>query len=426
MPDTISSKKSRVNFQGRSQARRANKLCALSAAIAAAALITPSMSQAGGTINIGPDQSVSVGFGLRSSFTSAEDGAPDGKSRSEDFSLDSIRLYLGASLNKYVKATFNTEKTSDNKVQVIDGIAQFEFMPEFNVWFGRMLPPSDRSNLDGPYYLLAWGYPGVVSQYPSYAVGRDNGLLAWGNINKKVVYSVGAFEGHNNVGGGSSESGNLLYAGRVAINFLDPELAPAYYTGSTYFGSANILTLGLVFQHQSDGVGVAADKGDYNGYNADLLFETKDTGAGSLTLEGAAYKYDTDDTVDANVPISTATGASFYSLGGSDNSSGVGGIKQGKAYLLGAGYLLPTQVGWGKFQPYVRYQKFDQDKITVGGVTALYGGKFEQYDIGVNYVIAGPNAKISATYSEYKPNDDDPAADDKKTNQFVVGVQLQF
>jgi hypothetical protein len=388
--------------------------------------LLPALAQAGGTINIGPDQSISVGFGLRSSFTSAENGAPDGKSRSEDFSLDSIRLYVGAQLNKYIKATFNTEKKSDNSVQVIDGIAQFEPMPEFNVWFGRMLPPSDRSNLDGPYYLLAWGYPGLVSQYPSYAVGRDNGVLAWGNIDKKVVYSVGAFEGHNNIGGGSSDSGNLLYAGRLAINFLDAELAPAYYTGSTYFGAADIFTLGLVIQHQTDGVGVATDKGNYTGYNADLLFETKDNGAGSVTLEGAAYKYDTGDTVDANVPISTANGASFYSLGSTDNSSGVGGIKQGKAYLLGAAYLFPQQVGWGKFQPYARYQKFDQDKITVGPAVALYGGKFEQYDIGVNYVIAGPNAKISATYTEFKPNDDDPIADNKKTNQFVVGVQLQF
>ncbi|HEY3697852.1 MAG TPA: hypothetical protein VGK97_00870, partial [Spongiibacteraceae bacterium] len=58
---------------------------AISAAILGVGLL-PALAQAGGTINIGPDQSISVGFGLRSSFTSAENGAPDGKSRSEDFS----------------------------------------------------------------------------------------------------------------------------------------------------------------------------------------------------------------------------------------------------------------------------------------------------------------------------------------------------
>lgn len=41
----------------------------------------------------------SVGLGMRYSFTSAEDAAPNGKDRSSDFNLDSARLY-GASLNK--------------------------------------------------------------------------------------------------------------------------------------------------------------------------------------------------------------------------------------------------------------------------------------------------------------------------------------
>ncbi len=369
----------------------------LSAAVASAALLSP-LAQAGGTINIGPDQSVSVGFGLRTHFASIEDGAPDGDSSSMDFELESVRLYMGASLNKYIKATFNTEKKADNSVQVIDAIAQFEPMPEFNIWFGRMLPPSDRSNLDGPYYLLAWDYP-LVSQYPSYAVGRDDGVTVWGNLSKKVVYSVGAFEGHNGVAGASNEEDNLLYAGRVAINLWEPELAPAYYTGSTYYGAANIFTIGLVAQYQADGVGTAADKGDYLGYNVDLLFETKDTGSGSFTLEGALYKYDTDDVVDNPA-----------------NPSGdfnVGGLTQGDAYLLAAAYLFPQQVGMGKFQPYVRYQSFETD--LPGDDTEV-----ERTDIGVNYVIAGPNAKLSLTYFDQEEDN----ADDY--TGIVLGAQLQF
>ena len=386
---------SRHNASGNGKQRGTFKLCVLSAAIAMTSL-SSSLTQAGGTINIGPDQSVSVGFGLRTHFAMIDDAAPDGGD-SKDFELESVRLYMGAQLNKYIKATFNTEKKSDNSVQVIDAIAQFEPMSEFNVWFGRMLPPSDRSNLDGPYYLLAWDYPGLVSQYPSYAVGRDDGVLVWGNIDKKVVYSVGAFEGHNGVLGASNEGDELLYAGRVAINLWEPELAPAYYTGSTYFGAANIFTIGLVFQHQADGVGTAADKGDYNGYNIDVLFETKDTGSGSVTLEGAAYKYDTDDVVDI-----APTG-----------DFNVGGIVQGDAYLLGAAYLFPQQVGWGKFQPYVRYQSFETD--LPGDDTEI-----ERTDFGVNYVIAGPNAKLSLTYFDQEEDD----ADDY--SGIIFGAQLQF
>lgn len=389
------------NFQYHNQCQNIFKSRTLCAAIAAAGVLAASLAHAGGTINIGPDQSVSVGFGLRTHFGAFEN-VPSGDGDlydPNDFELESVRLYMGASLSKTIKATFNTEKQSDNSVQVIDAIAQFEPMPEFNVWFGRMLPPSDRSNLDGPYYLLAWNYPVVVSQYPSYAVGRDDGMLVWGNIDKKVVYSVGAFEGHNGEDGLSNEeSDNLLYAARVAINLWEPELAPAYYTGSTYFGAANIFTIGLVYQTQADAVGTAADKGDYSAYNLDVLFETKDTGSGSVTLEGAVYNYDTDDVFDV-----APTG-----------DFNVGGITQGDAYLLGAAYLFPQKVGIGQFQPYVRYQSFEVDIDDIDTET-------EQTDIGVNYVIAGPNAKLSLTYFEQEVDD----VDDDYSG-ILLGAQLQF
>ena len=142
-----------------------------------------------------------------------------------------------------------------------------------------------------------------------------------------------------------------------------------------------------------------------------MLFETKDTGSGSVTLEGAYYKTDTDDTVDA-----------------SNGAKNTGGLTQGKSYLLGAAYLFPQQVGLGKFQPYVRFLKFDRDKVIGTGDATTpqqFGGNFKQYDIGVNYVIAGPNAKVSATYTEYKMDDDGLASSDD-TNAFVLGVQLQF
>jgi hypothetical protein len=149
---------------GRTEKKFATGKNLLAAAVGTSLLLT-SQAHAGATVNIGPDQSVSVGFGLRTHFATIEDGAPDGDSRSKDFELESVRLYMGAQLNKYIKATFNTEKKSDNSVQVIDAIAQFEPMSEFNVWMGRMLPPSDRSNLDGPYYLLRHrvAIPGLCS-----------------------------------------------------------------------------------------------------------------------------------------------------------------------------------------------------------------------------------------------------------------------
>lgn len=371
------------------------------AAVAAVCLVTAMSAQAGGTISFGEDKSISVGLGLRTSYTSAEDASPSGTSRSSDFNLDSVRLYVNASLNKHIKGTFNTEKTSDDSIKVLDAYAQFEFMDEINVWAGRMLPPSDRANLDGPYYLNAWSYPGLVSQYPAKFAGRDNGVNVWGKLfDKRLTYSVGAFEGHNNFKGASSEDDNLLYAGRLQYDFWDTALDPAYYTSSTYYGSKDVLSIGIAAMYQKDGVGTKAVKGDYRAWNIDALLEKKLDSGAAVTLEGSYYDYDTDDTADV------APG-----FGGAGSTDNVGGLSQGKAYLLGAAYLIPQAVGWGKFQPYVRYQKFENDLTNIDS---------KQYDYGVHYIIDGHNARVSATYTK---NEADGAKD---LDKFVVGLQLQF
>ena len=207
---------------------------------------------AGAEIKMGDDATFTAGIGLRTSFTSKENGAPDGTSNSNDFAIENIRLYLGGSYGKVIKATFNTERTGGSAasggdaVRVLDAIAQFEFDPAFNFWMGRMLPPSDRANLYGPFYALPWSYPGVASNYPNIAAGRDNGATVWGKpFGGKLVYSVGAFEGHDKSPTLAGASDKLLYAGRLAFNILDPEPAPAYYTGGWYGGSKDILTVAV-------------------------------------------------------------------------------------------------------------------------------------------------------------------------------------
>lgn len=147
----------------------------LSAAVA-------SLAHAGATIPIGEDKSISVGFGARGSFTSEKDGAPDGSSRSNDFNLDSARLFFGASLNKNIKGMLNTEWDGD-QIRVLDAAAQFAFSPELNIWAGRLLSPSDRANMAGPYYSLGGGYWADVASRYGYNGGifrgRDDGVVAW-------------------------------------------------------------------------------------------------------------------------------------------------------------------------------------------------------------------------------------------------------
>lgn len=350
-------------------------------------------AHAGGTISLGDDKSISLGLGLKTSYTSKEDAAPDG-SRSSDFSLDSARIYIGASLSKMIKLNLNTEKDSDDNVHILDAFGEFQIMPEFNVQMGRTIMPSDRANLSGGYFLPAWDFAGVGSKAYSKFASRDDGLLIWGKLmNSKLVYSVGAFQGRKDA---NNTSDSLLYAGRLAVNFWDPEPAPAYLTGSTYYGAADILTLGVWGQSQKDGVGSAATKDDYSAWGSDLLLEKKLGGGGVVTVEGGYTETSWSN-------AATTADATTYGTSGTVGSAG-------KAYIGSLAYLFPQQVGWGKFQPFYRYQKFNPDT----------GDDRKLNDFGVNYVIDGANTRLTATYRTDKTGSAD------SINSVILGLQLQF
>ena len=123
------------------------------------------------------------------------------------------------------------------------------------------------------------------------------------------------------------------------------------------------------------------------------------TAVGTVTLEGAYYNYNTDNVFDV------APG-----FGGAGPTANVGGITEGKAFLLGADYMFPDKVGYGYVQPAFRYQEFDAHLTSV--VT-------RQYDFGINYIIDGHNARVSADYAKVMTTG---SSDD----MFVLGVQLQI
>ena len=351
-------------------------------------------ASAGATFKVGDEGSLSLGFGMRSSFSSVGKAAPDG-SRSKNFSLDSARLYVGGSLNKNIKGMFNTEKSGGNDTfQVIDAAGIFEVSPELSIWAGRFLSPSDRANMAGPYYSLGGGYwANIASRYGwnGGIIGRDDGVAAVGTaLDGKLSYSAGAFEGHttwtysglnNNPAVGSAPyvalkpSDELMYAARLQYDFWDAE--PGYYGTGNYLGAKDILAIGIAGRTQGDGAVSATTKGDYTSYSVDFLMEKKLGDASAASLEAAYYNYHTSDV--------------FLS-------------EQGKAFSVGAGYLI------GKLQPFVRYQKFDADTKT----------STKKSDIGALYIIDGYNAQVSATYSSTKitaaPN----------VNAVVVALQLQF
>jgi hypothetical protein len=351
-------------------------------------------AHAGPTVPFGPDQSVSIGFGMRTSYSSVEEAAPDG-SRAHDFNLDSARLYFGASLNKNIKGMLNTEWDGDS-IRVLDAAGQFAISPALNVWAGRLLSPSDRANMAGPYYSLGGGYwAGVASRYGyngGIFRGRDDGVTVWGNLlDGKLGYSAGVFEGHTfGIGGltqnqaraaGVAASDDLMYAGRLQYDFWEAE--PGYYGTGNYLGAKDILAIGVAARHQKSGVLTLAGTGDYSSYSVDFLLEKRLPGAGAVALEAAFYDYDTD-----NVILS----------------------EQGTAWSAGAAYVFDKAMGWGRVQPFVRFQKFSPDSAI----------DTRQADAGVNYIIDGYNAQLSAVYSRHRVS----GADDQ--SRFAVALQLQY
>jgi len=356
---------------------------------------------AGATIPFGDGQSITIGMGVRGSLTEANHAAPDG-GNDYNANLDSIRLYMGGKLNDHIGATFNTEYSdATGDIKVLDAYLQFNFNEHVNIWAGQLLPPSDRSNLDGPYYLSTYNYPGLVSRYPAKYAGRDVGATLWGSfLDKHLSYAVGVFRGHNRIFGASNDGSNPLFAGRVAYNFWEVEDNPGYYTSSTYYGSANILTLAFAGMYEKDGVGTALNPGNFSAWNVDALMEKKIGDGGAVTFEGAYYQYRTQGRFDV------APG--FNGAGPTDN---VGGIAAGDAYLASLGFLIPQKIGPGRLQPVVRFQEFDPKGLP---------GHDRQYDASLNYIIKGHNARISLDYARFT------SSVGPDSHLVTLGAQLQF
>lgn len=373
-----------------------------------------------GEVHLDKNKTFKVGIGIRTSFNSIEDGSPNGDRWSNDVDLDNLRLYFSGEAWDYLAFELNTDINNAQgfedtvqtlgggllgdtnvfeeagEVRILDAVIKFNFSDCFNVWIGRFLPPSDRSNLDGPFYLNVWEFPFVQFGYPNIFQGRDDGVAVWGQKGGGMFkWQTGIFKGTEGFPNGDD---HVMWTGRVVLNLLDPE--PGYYNQSTYYGEKEIFAIGLAGMSQRDAVGTIADPRDFTGWNIDALYETKLAGGGVVSLEGAYYDFDDDDATS----IETATGISTLT-------------RQGESYFLLASYLCPCKVGygkvWGNFQPYVRWQEYDRDFTTTGVLE-------DQVDLGLNYIIDGHDARVSLVWERRS------AAGMSDFDLLRVGAQVQF
>jgi hypothetical protein len=328
---------------------------------------------------------VSVGAGMRTSF---ESESPDGAGKTtDDFDLNSIRLYISGSVTNNIKFTFNTEYTGDtgsgdNRIEVMDAIARFESSDEFNIWAGRFLPPSDRANLHGPYYANEWStfIDGVQDGYASVAVGRDDGIAYWGQFfDDRLSVSGGGFSIPSTFG-----TANIVWAERVQVDLLDPE--KGYYVNGTYYGDKDVLAVGVAAQ----------ELGKKNAYDVDFLFEKKLGDAGMVSVQGEYAKYE------------------FGGYTGAKSDGGFGLVS----------YLFPQVIGIGKVEVLAKYAKttydFDDEDDTFAGSV---GQKTDVVELG--YIIKEFNARVSLFYNKVQ-FDQNNFVGLTGYKVFGVGLQLQM
>ena len=366
------------------------------------------------------DGTVKAGFGLRTSYNymTSQNGAVS--NTYNFFSPDDARIYLnGSAFGGKIKGTLNTEITGggsfvspDNvtTVALLDGICQFEFCDKLNFWAGRFLPPTDRANLDGPFYQTPYDYP-FVSNYPSLLAGRDDGAAYWGQAcGGKFKWQFGAFNGigrnYDAAGDalGPNATGQLFYIGRITVNLLDPE--PGYYTQSCYFGAKEILAIGMTVAGQTDGAGTANSPTAFTAASIDLMWEHKFGNCGVIDFEGAFYNYNYGNVV-----------TSRSALQNNPN--------QGNAGYVQLSYLMPQNICFygvsGKLQPFARYQTYNRDFNTAVVPSTTASPLFDEgVDIGVNYVISGYNARTTVAWGQRD------AVGGESFSLVRTGIQLQF
>ena len=252
---------------------------------------------------------------------------------------------------------------------ILDVIARFEPLPEFNLFLGRMLVVADRYAPSGPWGMDEWFFPGFIPGIAPPALpksgpqGRDVGVNAWGTfLEGHLKYYLGAYQ---------LQDPNLrpLFTGRLQVSLLSPE--PNFFQRTTYYGDKDLISVGVGGQYQAEGsllVMPAAMPGmmgttltdDHTELNADLIVDKNIGNAGTLSVQGAGYWFGGDY-------------RAFKSL-----------------YLAGVGFLFPQVIGIGKFRPSVRLQRAQSAAPGAGGSIVL--------DVQLSYVIMNWFARVHFGY----------------------------
>jgi hypothetical protein len=275
---------------------------------------------------------------------------------------------------------------------LLDLVGKVELADAFNIWIGRMPIPSDRSSLSTVWSVAPWTLPGTYVRLPQTPVSaarpfpgprrgdndRGDGATLWGQFwGGALKYYAGAF------GLDQPQDTSPLLSARISLSLLDPE--PGYRTRSSYYGSKDVFAIGVGAQHQKGGsiapANVTTEKpGDFNLVSADALLEKNGGSAGVLDLEAASAK-----------------------------AWGPNEVVAYQFFVL-ASYLVPVQIGVGRFQPLLRFQH-------AAAGEGADSSDFTSVDAQLGYLIDGYNARLLGAY-QYT------SMTGQKQNAILFGLQI--
>jgi len=300
---------------------------------------------------------------------------------------------------------------SPGAVGVMDLAAQFKAADELQIWAGRVLVPSDRSNFSGPFFMLPWNYPGFY--IPGAAplgpkdgpTGRDQGVTVWGNaVGDKLKYYGGVYGIDQGALTSTVPAGQPPYlSGRISYSLQGTE--PGYFGSSSYYGAKNVVTVAVAAQFQSGG-SIQPGTGSATAppatqdtviLMADALAEENVEHAGTFTFEGQFYRFN-DGYAFASIPAPSGTGT-------------VPIFAPREAFYVLAAYTTPMTIGWGRIQPLVRLQQTLDPAWTI-------------FDAALAYVIEDSSARVVLTY-EHIDRGSSSDAPDPIQNSLQLGVQVQ-
>jgi Phosphate-selective porin O and P len=339
---------------------------------------------------------LTLDFGLRIQGRFAYDDATG----NQDMMLRRSRIKAMGQLYEF--GTYYLELRADNinqdqaaaSVQLEAGYLDLTLAKEHSLMVGLYDVPFSRGLLTGDSRLLFMDRGVIIDQLSNLGlVDNTVGVMAHGRPGEgRFEYAIGLSDNRAFDADASSTpvgSNQLMPAGRLVINLLDPAPAGGYADyRATYIGQGERLSLGVNVASLGDAF-EGADTFDILALGFDIFGNL-----GPWTYQG---EYDT-----VQKSMTAGSGVDYDTSG----------------WYLQTGYLLPLEIalsaGSLKLEPTLRYQQLDPN-------SELSGDGSRWTSVGLNAYLKGHNLKLQMDFTVK-----DEEGPEIANNTFMVQMQLDF